>query len=80
MTSVSGFLNKQGFGVWSSEAPREGFRSADVSQEVADESKICPLTRGYEGSAKVASYTVLYVDGHTSATSRHRHWYFTANP
>ncbi len=34
-TSVSGFLVKQGFSIWSTDAPRAGFRRADVTAETA---------------------------------------------
>lgn len=63
VTSVSGMLTKQGFGVWSTEAPRRHFAFEDCSDEVARGTEARPLRDDYAGPARVAGYTVQYFDG-----------------
>jgi len=63
VTTVSGFLTKQGFGLWSTEPPANGFRFADCSAEAAAATATRPLVRDVSGSAKVAGYTVLCQGG-----------------
>ena len=60
VSSVSGMLTKQGFGLWSATAPARGFVRADVSSEVARELRTCPVIERYSGPATVAGYTVLH--------------------
>jgi acetyl-CoA C-acetyltransferase len=61
VSSVSGFLTKQGFGIWSTLPPAKGFRGADCSDEVAATSRTRELVGDHEGSATVAGYTVIYL-------------------
>ena len=56
-------LNKQGFGIWSSEPPARGFQFADLTLEVAAGTETRELVSDYEGPATAAGYTVLYVGG-----------------
>lgn len=63
VTSVSGFLNKQGIGVWSSEPVARGFGWADCTAEVAaEEGEGLELVGDHDGPATIASYTVVYHD------------------
>lgn len=62
--SVSGIVTKQGFGLWSTKPPKEGFVSADVSAEVARRSRQCEVLDAYAGPARVAGYTVLHEADH----------------
>ncbi len=61
VTTVSGFLNKAGFGVWSGEPPAEDFRFADVSEEVRASSERLELDGEYQGPARTVGYTVVYL-------------------
>jgi acetyl-CoA C-acetyltransferase len=60
VTSVSGFFNKQGFGVWGSEPPQRGFQFADVSEEVAAAAAPREVSTEAVGPAVIVGYTVLY--------------------
>lgn len=60
VTSLSGFISKQGFGVWSTDPPPKGFQFEDLSREVAREIETRPLVAEYRGTATVAGYTVLF--------------------
>ncbi len=60
ISSVSGMLNKQAYGLWSAKKPQQSFAFIDVSDEVAAESKVLPVLDNYHGTAMVAAYTVLY--------------------
>ena len=53
-------LTKQACALWSATPGSEGWQFADVSEEVRRSSRLCELVPGYEGSATVAGYTVLY--------------------
>lgn len=64
VTSVSGMITKQGFGVWSTEPHPEGFQFADVTDEARRESPPLPLVEPGEGRGSIAGYTVLF-DGDT---------------
>jgi acetyl-CoA C-acetyltransferase len=63
VTSVSGMLTKQGFGLWSTEPPGDGFRDVDVAQPVLDATPTVPVVDDYEGPASVVGYTVVYDAG-----------------
>ena len=63
VSSVSGVLTKQGFGLWSRERGRNGFVLRDVSDEVARAIETVPLVESTQGSAAIAGYTVLYERG-----------------
>ncbi|MCG3171386.1 MAG: hypothetical protein CALGDGBN_02998 [Pseudomonadales bacterium] len=61
VSSVSGYLTKQGFGVWSRTPGPGGFVFADVSAEVAAASEprrvVAPVD---DGPALIRGYTVMY--------------------
>ena len=61
VTSISGFMNKVGYGLWSTEPPASGFRFEDVTDEVAAASPARELAADYEGPARVLGYTVAYL-------------------
>lgn len=60
VTSVSGVLTKQGFGVWSSGGPNPaGFASLDVTDRVRREQAIAPVVGDWRGHGTIAGVTVL---------------------
>lgn len=61
--SVSGVLTKQGFGLWSRQAPATSFLHADLSAAVAAAIATRPVRDGHVGGARVAGYTVLHGRG-----------------
>jgi acetyl-CoA C-acetyltransferase len=63
VTSISGYHNKQGFGVWSTRPPPLGFRYADCTAEVAASPKGAQieLVGDYSGPVEIVSYTVVYL-------------------
>ncbi len=63
VTGVSGVLTKQGFGLWGMDAAPGGFKSIDVSDEVARQSQPVTVLENYSGPAQVAGYTVLHGRG-----------------
>ena len=60
VSSVSGTLTKQGFGLWSSEAPPDGFRFADVTEDVARAAPARDVTLDAHGPGRIAGFTVLH--------------------
>jgi acetyl-CoA C-acetyltransferase len=60
VAAISGFMNKVGFAIWSSEPPSDGFRFEDSTAEVAARSRRLALVADYQGPARVVSYTVVY--------------------
>jgi len=60
VTSVSGYLTKQGFGVWSREPSPQGFTHEDVAAAVAAASppKLVHNTR--DGEATICGFTVMH--------------------
>jgi acetyl-CoA C-acetyltransferase len=60
VSSVSGILTKQGFGVWSTAAPPAGFVHRDVSAAVAQAMPQREVIPAHDGDARVAGCTVLY--------------------
>ena len=58
--SVSGVLTKQGFGLWSTQAPATEFKHADVSAAVAAAMPTVEVLADYNGHARVAGYTVMH--------------------
>jgi len=60
VSSVSGYLTKQGFGVWSSEPGASGFQFADVSEEVADAMPPRTVVAPPDGEAVVCGCTVIH--------------------
>ncbi|MCP5060610.1 MAG: acetyl-CoA acetyltransferase [bacterium] len=66
VTTVSGFMNKVGFAIWSTAPPAESFRFADVSEEVAARSTRREIVGDHQGPARVLGYTVVYAGEHPS--------------
>jgi acetyl-CoA C-acetyltransferase len=60
VSCVSGMMNKQAYGLWSTEKPANGFAFMDVSDAVQAVSKPLDVVNHYEGDAVIAGYTVLY--------------------
>ncbi|MBK6279215.1 MAG: hypothetical protein IPF57_14255 [Gammaproteobacteria bacterium] len=60
VSSVSGYLTKQGFGVWSADPGPRGFVFADVSAEVAAQNHRCVVVPPADGVARICGYTVMY--------------------
>ena len=60
VSSVSGILTKQGFGVWSAQSPAKGFVFRDVSNETARLTKTTEVVQDFYGLGLVAGYTVLH--------------------
>jgi len=60
VTSVSGYLTKQGFGVWSSAPGPNGFAFADVTAEVAAGMPARRVVPAPEGRGRICGYTVMY--------------------
>lgn len=60
ITSVSGKLTKQGFGLWSLAPPPQGFHWTDVTGDVAAAQATVEVVRDYAGAATVAGYTVMH--------------------
>ena len=63
VSSVSGVLTKQGFGLWSREAARNGFAWRDVSDDVARTIATKEVVESATGDARVAGYTVVHERG-----------------
>lgn len=63
LSCVSGILTKQAFALWSTEPPRDGFISRDVTQEVAAAAKEVPVVENYTGGGRIAGCTVLHARG-----------------
>lgn len=59
VTGNGGFLTKHAFGVYSTEPPRQPYRHQDVQAEV-DRHPSRDLDEGFDGSAPVEAYTVMY--------------------
>lgn len=60
VTAVSGMLNKQGYGLYSTAPAAEGFRSANVTAEVAAADPPLPFDADATGPVRVVTYTVLF--------------------
>lgn len=63
VSSVSGYLTKQGFGVWSRDPGPAGFASVDVSDEVAGVTVPKRVVAPPDGVARIGGYTVVYREG-----------------
>jgi acetyl-CoA C-acetyltransferase len=64
VTTVSGFLTKQGISLWSTAPGRNGWQYEDVTAEVTAATATRELVGGYTGPATIAGYTVLYLGEH----------------
>lgn len=60
ISSVSGMMTKQAYGLWSTQKPQQPFAFIDVSAEVEAVSRVLPVLENYNGTATIAGYTVLY--------------------
>jgi acetyl-CoA C-acetyltransferase len=60
VSSVSGTLTKQGFGLWSASPAADRFRFADVTEEVARASLVKPVVMDFAGPGRIAGYTVVH--------------------
>ena len=60
VSSVSGILTKQAFGLWSSAPAPDGFCHQDVTADVARVSPAREVLDQYYGQATIAGYTVLH--------------------
>jgi acetyl-CoA C-acetyltransferase len=65
ISSVSGILTKQAFGLLSTEPGPNGFVHVDVSETVAAKIGERDVVEDYAGVAKIAGYTVLHGRGQT---------------
>jgi acetyl-CoA C-acetyltransferase len=63
VSSVSGILTKQGFGVWASQPGNSGFAFDDVSADTARQQETKEVKLSFQGQAATAGYTVLYDKG-----------------
>ncbi len=60
ITSVSGMLTKQGFGVWSTEPNPKGFGFADLTEEARAEAPPLEMVKVDSGEGKIVGCTVLF--------------------
>jgi len=60
VSSVSGILTKQGFGLWGHTPTSQGFTFADVSAETARVQATREVAESYRGPAQVAGFTVVH--------------------
>ncbi len=63
VSSVSGILTKQAFGLWTMAKPPKPFVHADLSTQVAAEIGTRDVLEDFSGDARVAGYTVLHGRG-----------------
>lgn len=63
VSSVSGILTKQGFGLWTRRPNRDGFIFKDVSADVEKLTLHREVLESFSGNALVAGYTVLHDSG-----------------
>jgi acetyl-CoA C-acetyltransferase len=60
VSSVSGTLTKQGFGLWSATAATGPFRFTDVTDAVARSVAVKPVVMDHVGPGRIAGYTVVH--------------------
>ena len=63
VSSVSGVLTKQAFGIWSRAPSRNGFVLRDVSEDVARKVGVKHVAESATGRGSIAGYTVVYERG-----------------
>ena len=63
VTSVSGILTKQGFGLWTRQPTATGFTFRDVSADAAQAAVARPVLESFTGPVSIAGYTVLHDKG-----------------
>ncbi|MRI31463.1 acetyl-CoA acetyltransferase [Endozoicomonas sp. OPT23] len=60
VSSVSGMMTKQAYGLWARKPSEKGFANIDVSSDVKAEVSPVELDCTYKGEGVIAGYTVLY--------------------
>ncbi len=60
VSSVSGILTKQGFGLWATRPGPQGFQWQDVSLDTSRVSPAREVVEAFQGPAAVAAYTVVH--------------------
>ncbi len=60
VSSLSGIIGKQGFGVWSTEPNPRGYQFADVTAQAIAAEQRREVEEEYQGPATIAGYTVSY--------------------
>jgi acetyl-CoA C-acetyltransferase len=60
VSSISGMLTKQGFGIWSACSGRSSFARLDVTSDVAAQQETKRVVHDYEGEGTIAGYTVIH--------------------
>ena len=60
VTTVSGVLTKQGFGIWGAEPAEAGYQFLDVTKDVIAQTEKRHVDPAFCGKAEVAGYTVLH--------------------
>jgi acetyl-CoA C-acetyltransferase len=63
ISSVSGLLTKQGFGVWSRDPAPQGYCNADLSAAVGRECPALEVAEAVTGPGVIVGYTVLHGRG-----------------
>lgn len=64
VSSVSGMMTKQAWGLWSNQPPVKAFAFLDVSEQVAANSRVLTVLDQYEGAVTIVAYTVLFQGDH----------------
>lgn len=60
ISTVSGFLTKQGFAIWGTEPNPDGYKFVDVTERVEAATTVREFQSDYSGPATVAGYTVTH--------------------
>ncbi|MGI9280433.1 MAG: hypothetical protein ACR2PX_12525 [Endozoicomonas sp.] len=60
VSSVSGMLTKQAYGLWSCQPGSSDFANIDITDQVKERTPPVELDNSYEGKGIVAGYTVMY--------------------
>lgn len=60
ITTVSGVLTKYGFSLWCTDPSPNGYQFVDVTEAARRSTPVCDVDAGYEGPARIVSYTVTY--------------------
>lgn len=60
VTTVSGIITKQGFGIWGADPNPHGYEFVDVTRDVIAATDEREVVLDYHGTASVAGYTVMY--------------------
>ncbi|MCB1749127.1 MAG: acetyl-CoA acetyltransferase [Gammaproteobacteria bacterium] len=60
ISSVSGMLTKQAFGLYATAPPPHGFVNADVSADTARAQRTVEVVADYHGAGRLAGYTVIH--------------------